>query len=70
MHDRYGDEPVDDTPDREWAARQARAMAVVNCEFCDDQGYRGSSPCNHVDYRSIAARGMAKVREALRKAEK
>lgn len=63
MHDRYGDEPLD-VPDHEWDAH-TRALAVVNCELCDDDGYRGCVICDHVDYRPAAKRGMALIREVL-----
>lgn len=67
MPDRFGEEPLD-TPDAEWAAearRQARALAIVNCGLCDDDGYRGATVCSHVDYAEAAKRGMEKVREVL-----
>lgn len=57
-----------DVPDREWAA-QVRAMAVVACELCDDDGYRGGTVCDHEDHTEAAKRGMALVREALKRAK-
>jgi hypothetical protein len=55
MPDRYGD-----SEDRA-AAVIARANAVAHCELCDDDGYRGSSVCNHIDHASAAKRGKALV---------
>lgn len=41
--------------------------AIAECELCDDDGIRGGMHvCDHVDYAAIAARGMAKVRAALK----
>lgn len=37
------------------------------CYICDDDGYRPNGRvCDHVDRTEIAARGIAKVRAALR----
>lgn len=76
MHDRYGDpiepepddpEPVEEPPPVELQEPPMadRALAVAHCELCDDDGYRGCSVCDHVDYRPAARRGMAAVRAAL-----
>lgn len=67
MPDRYSDaDPTDlDVPDREWSAAQARALAIVACTLCDDDGYRLHQVCDHVDHTEAAKRGMAKVRRAL-----
>ncbi len=51
----------DDGPDDLWAARHLAAMAVVNCELCDEYGYCGSRVCDHVDHEPAAKRGMARV---------
>lgn len=51
-------------PDREWAAQQ-RALRVVECGWCDDDGYRGSVVCDHVDHSEAAKRGIARVREVM-----
>lgn len=70
MPDRYGDplddEPAElDTPDDLWAAED-RARAIVECQLCDDDGYRNRSHvCDHVDRTETAARGIAKAREVL-----
>jgi hypothetical protein len=37
--------------------------------MCDDEGYRGTRVCDHVDYGPVAERGMAKVWAALNKQE-
>jgi len=49
-------------PDDIWAAR---AMAIVNCPLCDDEGYRGTVVCDHVDYAAIAERNRPKVQAVL-----
>lgn len=70
MPDRYGtpdDELVDSMPDDVWSAAQRRALAIVDCGLCDDDGYRNHRVCDHRDYTAAARRGMAKVRAALRK---
>lgn len=43
------------------------ALRIINCGLCDDDGYRGSTLCDHVDRSDIYARGMAKVAAALAK---
>jgi hypothetical protein len=52
-----------DAPD----TRHLTAQAIVDCELCDDDGYRGNRVCDHVDRSEIAARGSAAVRAALAK---
>lgn len=44
---------------------RAKALAIVNCELCDDDGYRGTQVCDHVDHREAAKRGMAMVRKTM-----
>ncbi|TDH57533.1 hypothetical protein E2F47_01825 [Mycobacterium eburneum] len=44
-----------------------RGLAIANCTLCDDDGYRGSSVCDHVDHAGTNAAGMAAVRAALAK---
>jgi hypothetical protein len=42
--------------------------AVENCRLCDNDGYRlphGIRVCDHIDYRRIARRGRAAVKEAM-----
>jgi hypothetical protein len=51
-------------PDPLWAARQ-RAMQILNCGLCDDDGYHGSTVCDHVDRTETAKQGMDKVRAAM-----
>lgn len=41
------------------------AQAIVACDLCDQDGYRGCTPCDHQDRSEIAARGSAAVRAAL-----
>lgn len=48
----------------------ARAMAIVECDQCDDDGYAGTTVCNHrTDQADTNARGIAAVRAVLRKDE-
>lgn len=46
---------------------QAKAIAVANCDLCDDNGYAGSPvPCDHnPDAPDVAARGRAAVAAAM-----
>ena len=76
MPDRYGDIPDLDTPpateedhDARAAALAVRAAAVAGCGLCDEQGYRGSVVCDHVDRADTYVRGLAACREALTKTE-
>lgn len=56
------------------AAEEAR-VAIALCHLCDENGYAkdqsgvatGAFVCDHVDRRETHARGMALVREELRK---
>lgn len=41
--------------------------AIDNCELCDDDGYRGSTICDHRDHAAAAARGRAACQAALLK---
>lgn len=43
-----------------------KAAAVVECFMCDDEGYRGTVVCDHIDRTEIVARGLTKVRAALK----
>lgn len=43
----------------------ARAMAIAECELCDDDGYRGTVVCDHQEHADTNARGMELVRAAL-----
>jgi hypothetical protein len=43
-----------------------KAAAVVECFMCDDEGYRRTVVCDHVDRTEIVAAGMRKVRSALK----
>jgi hypothetical protein len=47
--------------------RYGELVERAECEFCDDQGVRlnGLHNCDHVDYGSIAKRGIARVKAAL-----
>jgi hypothetical protein len=55
MPDRYGDEP----------AEHHHPQTIAECDLCDDEGYRGSRVCDHVDYRPAAQRGMYLIRQVL-----
>lgn len=39
---------------------------IAHCALCDDEGYRKNRVCDHVDRTEVVARGMAKVRAALK----
>ena len=47
------------------AEQRRNASRIANCPLCDDEGYRGSTICDHVDRADITARGLAKCREVL-----
>ena len=48
------------------AAADVRAQAIANCDLCDEDGYRGTTLCDHdPDLVDRAARGMAGVRAAM-----
>lgn len=42
-------------------------LAIVECDFCDDQGVRFNQlgKCDHQDYGAAAKRGMQMIREAM-----
>lgn len=49
-------------------AYEAKLAAIALCELCDDDGYRGTHVCDHVDRGQTAAKGSALARAALEKA--
>ncbi|MGH3954503.1 MAG: hypothetical protein ACRDTI_10755 [Mycobacterium sp.] len=49
-------------------AYEAKLAAIALCEMCDDDGYRGTHVCDHVDRGTTAAKGSALARAALEKA--
>lgn len=54
--------------ERRAEAEEERQIAIKLCPLCDENGYIGlGSVCDHVDRRETHARGMALVREELRK---
>ena len=54
MPDRYGDEPD--------VERIADYHSIDACDLCDDNGYIGSTVCDHYDHAAAAKRGMANPR--------
>ena len=56
MLDRYG-EPTP-TP-------AERAQAIADCALCNDDGYRGSTVCDHIDRAAAAKRGMDMLRHTM-----
>ena len=62
MPDRYGESPDEPLPESPAAQTILRAQAVANCGLCDDDGYRGSTVCDHVDHAAAAKRGMDMIR--------
>jgi hypothetical protein len=74
MPDRYGEFgaafPDDLTSEYEQtASRQAdaitRTAAIARCGLCNEDGYIGSTVCDHTDHRAAAKRGMAMIRHAM-----
>ena len=59
MPDRYGD---DADPD---IARITDPYLIANCDLCDDNGYRGSTVCDHYNHQAAAQRGMDMIRQAM-----
>lgn len=57
--------------DAELAQRHAdlelQAQARANCQLCDEDGYRNSRICDHVDHAPAARRGIEACRAALAK---
>lgn len=56
------------TTDR--AETRRNKLRIANCRLCDDHGYRGGIPCDHIDHRPAYARGMANLRRAMGWTEK
>ncbi|MDO3261411.1 hypothetical protein [Mycobacteroides abscessus] len=46
-------------------AYEAKLAAIALCELCDDDGYRGTHVCDHIDRTSIARDGAKRARAAL-----
>jgi hypothetical protein len=69
MPDRTGEpRPGRDEPPTPRLTRdELRGVAIRACHLCDDDGYRGSTVCDHVDHTQAAVRGMELVRQALAK---
>jgi hypothetical protein len=57
-------------PESEAERRRLAALEAADCPLCDDDGYRGSVVCDHIDHTPAARRGMAKVRLALAKKDR
>lgn len=56
--------------DRSTAARlaaQERREAIDGCGLCDEDGYRGTTVCDHVDHTETARSGLAAVQAVLDK---
>ena len=56
---------LDPEPDPDTA--HLTQAAIVACNLCDDDGYRGSTVCNHQDHRAAARRGKAAIDAILAK---
>lgn len=54
-------------PDNEPAHLDATETA--NCTLCNDDGYRGTVVCDHIDHTPAATRGRALVQAELDKAK-
>lgn len=44
---------------------QARTQAITNCGLCDQDGYRGTTVCDHTDHHPAAQRGIALIRAQM-----
>jgi hypothetical protein len=44
---------------------QARAAAITACQLCDDDGYRGTTVCDHIDHYAETTAGRAAVNAEL-----
>lgn len=44
-----------------------RVEAIVACELCDDDGYRGTVVCDHREHYASTAKGRAAVQAELAK---
>jgi len=69
MPNRYGDNPE---PDTETTSRRRDASphpnpqaAITNCQLCNEDGYRGSTVCDHTDHTAAATRGMNQIRAIM-----
>lgn len=49
------------------AERTERTRAITECDLCNEDGYRGSIVCDHIDRTETARNGAAQVRAALRR---
>lgn len=48
------------------AEKRRNEFRIANCHLCDDDGYTpGLVVCDHIDHKPAAARGMARLREAM-----
>lgn len=69
MPDRYGDNAETDAGEDRRAILYAKAIAaaraIQDCTLCNDDGYRGSMICDHIDHAEAAKRGMALVRATM-----
>jgi predicted ArsR family transcriptional regulator len=45
------------------------AAARANCELCDNEGYRGTQVCDHIDRTETHAHGIAACRAVLTKGD-
>lgn len=50
---------------RDHADTRRNQIRIANCPLCNQDGYRGSTVCDHIDRSATVRRGMAKVRAAL-----
>ena len=50
---------------RDHTDSRRNTIRIANCPLCNDDGYRGATPCDHIDRSATVRRGMTKVRAAL-----
>lgn len=68
--DPYADERAiaadrDWTRERHETERAQRLQAITNCALCDQDGYRGTTVCDHQDHTESAQRGIAAIRAQM-----
>lgn len=66
--DPYADEIADSLPDpppRGEKSSHRDPAEISACDLCDDDGYRGSQICHHIDHAAAARRGIAACQAAL-----
>lgn len=68
------DDPIDldarrDDRTRPYREMVERVQAILACDLCDEDGYRGTRVCDHTDHTEAARRGIELCRQALAEAK-